>query len=96
VSPDGFTVDLDALGAARARVARLADSLTEPPPDAPAAEVFGHGRLADAVNEFAAWDEDARTRLTSETTSVHHGLVETIRAYQQVDEEGADRFGGIA
>jgi hypothetical protein len=83
VNPDGFTVDLDELGTARDRVGRLAEELTGPPRDVPSAEVFGHGQLAEAVNEFAAREKRGLARLASETESIRKGLAETIKTYQK-------------
>jgi hypothetical protein len=96
VSSDGFEVNLDALSAARDRVGRLAAELTGPPRDVPSAEVFGHGRLAEAVNEFAAREKRGLTRLTEETESIRHGLAKTIQNYRDTDGGVAGRFGGIA
>jgi len=96
VSSDGFTVDLDALGAARDRVGRLAADLTEPPPAVPGVEVFGHGRLTEAAEEFAAREKHGRERLAGEAESIRRGLAETIETYRQADEDGAGRFGRIA
>jgi hypothetical protein len=96
VSSDGFAVDLDALGTARDRVSRLTEELTGPPREVPSAEAFGHSRLAEAVNEFADQERHGLSRLVGEAESIRHGLAETIKTYQQVDEEGAGRFGGIS
>jgi hypothetical protein len=96
VGPHGFTVDLKALGAARDKVGGLADQLTGPPRDVPSAEVLGHARLTDAVNEFATREKRCMAQLASEAGSIRHGLAETIKTYRQVDEEAAGRFGGIA
>jgi hypothetical protein len=96
VSSDGFRVDLDALGAVRDRVDRLAGELAGPSRDVPGADVFGHGRLAEAINEFAAQEERGRARLTAEAESIRDRLAETVRTYQRGDEDGADRFGGLA
>ncbi len=92
---DGFTADLDALGAARDRIGRLTAELTGPPRDVPSAEVFGHGRLGDAVKEFAAREERGLATVAAEADAVRHRLVETIRTYRAADEDGADRFTGI-
>jgi hypothetical protein len=96
VSSDGFAVDLDALGAARDRVSRLAGELAAPSCDVPSADVFGHGRLAEAINEFTAQEKLGLARLTAEAESIRDGLAETVKLYQKVDEDGAGRFGGIA
>jgi hypothetical protein len=95
VSTNGFTVDLEALGAARDRVGRLAEELHGPPREVPNAGVFGHRRLAEAVDEFTAREERARACLTSEAESIRDELAETIKAYKKVDEDGAGRFRSI-
>jgi hypothetical protein len=96
VSLDGFTVDLGALDAARDRVGWLTEELTRPPREVPNDEVFGHGRLAEAVNEFAAREKHGLAWLAGEAESIRHGLAETIKTYRKVDEDGASRFGSIA
>jgi hypothetical protein len=96
VSSDGFAVDLDALSAVRDRVDRLAGELAGPPRDVPSADVFGHGRLAEVINEFAAQEKLGRARLTAEAESIRDRLAETVKTYQQGDEDGAGRFKGIA
>jgi hypothetical protein len=96
VSSDGFRVELDALAAASGRTGRLADELAESPRDVPGVEVFGHRRLSEAVDEFAARERQGRARLAGEAESIRHGLAETVRTYRQADEGGAERFGGIA
>ena len=96
MSSDGFTVDLDALGAAGARAGRLADELAESPGDVPGVEVFGHRRLSEAVTEFAERERRERARLTGVAESLRHGLAETVRTYRRADEDGAGRFGGVA
>ena len=93
---DGFEVDLGALTAARDRIGRLAEELTEPPRDVPSAEVFGHDRLAEAVNEFAAREKHGLARLTGEAESYRHGLAETIKNYRDAEEHSTSRFRGIA
>jgi hypothetical protein len=94
-SPDGFTVNLDALGAARDRLVGWS-VLTGLPREVPNAGVFGHRRLAEAVNEFTAREERARACLTSEAESIRNDLAETVKAYKKGDEDGAGRFRGIA
>lgn len=94
MSSDGFTVNLVALGAARDRVGRLAAELTGPPRDTPDTEVFGHGRLAEAVNQFAVREKRSLAELTGETESIRRGLTETIKTYRDTDQDGASRFGG--
>lgn len=89
---DGFTADLDALGAARDRIGRLTDELTGPPPDLPNAEVFGHDRLSAAVGTFAEREQEGRAALAEETAAIRAGLAETIRTYRAADEDGAGRF----
>ncbi|MCT2582645.1 type VII secretion target [Actinophytocola gossypii] len=96
VSSDGFTVDLDALGAAGARAGRLADELTASPATFRGVEVFGHRRLSEAVTEFAERERRERARLAGVAESLRHRLVETVRTYRRADEDGAGRFGGIA
>ena len=96
MSPHGFSVDLGALGAVSDRIGRLAEELTGLPRDVPKAEVFGHGRLAEAASEFATREKRGLARLASEAESIRQGLAETIKTYQKVDEDGAGRFGDIA
>ncbi|MCE7001805.1 hypothetical protein LWC34_02960 [Kibdelosporangium philippinense] len=96
MSSDGFAVDLEALNAAGDRVGRLAGDLAEPSHEVPSASVFGHDRLADAIDKFAAQEEDSRTRLTAEVESIRDRLAETVRSYRQADEDGAERFKDIA
>lgn len=93
---DGFEVNLDALSAARDQVGRLAAELTRPPRDVPSAEVFGHDRLAQAVNEFATREKSGRTRLRGEAESFRRRLAATVKTYRDTDEDCAGRFGGIA
>lgn len=89
---EGFAADLDALGAARDRIGRLTEELTGPPRDVPGADVFGHGRLTDAVKEFAAREQRGLALVVGEADAVRRRLAETIRAYRAADEDGADRF----
>jgi hypothetical protein len=96
VKSDGFTVDLGALAAARDRVGRLAVELTGPTRDVPSAEAFGHGRLAEAVTEFATREKRSMASLNGEVESTRHRLVETIKVYRDTDEDVARQFGGIA
>ncbi len=96
MSSEGFAVDLDALGVARDRVDRLAGELAGPGRDVPGAEVFGHGRLAEAVREFAAQERRGLARLTGEAESIRDRLAETVRSYRKGDEDVAGRFRGIA
>jgi hypothetical protein len=96
VSSDGFAVDLDALSAVRDRVGRLAGELAGPSCEVPGADVFGHGRLAEAITRFAAEEELGRARLTAEAESIRDRLAETVKTYHKGDEDGADRFKGIA
>jgi len=95
VSSDGFTVDHEALGAARDRIGRLAEELTVPPRDVPSAEVIGHDRLNQAVNEFAVRERRGLALLAGEAEAVRDGLAETIKAYRRTDEDGAGLFKGI-
>ncbi|MBP2330428.1 hypothetical protein JOF56_010813 [Kibdelosporangium banguiense] len=95
MSSDGFAVDLEALSAVRDRVGRLAGELAGPPREVPGADVFGHGRLAEAVDRFAAEEKLGLGRLTAEAEAIRDRLADTVRAYQQGDESGADRFKGI-
>lgn len=96
VSADGFTVDPGALGAARDRVDKLAEELTEPRPrEAPNAAVFGHGALADAVSEFVDREKRGLSRLADDAAAISDGLTDTINAYIDADDDGASRFGGI-
>ncbi|MFD1047628.1 hypothetical protein ACFQ1S_19845 [Kibdelosporangium lantanae] len=74
----------------------MAGELTEPSRDVPHAEVFGHDRLAEAINEFTAQEKRGLARLTAETESIRDGLAETVKTYQRVDEDSAGRFRGIA
>jgi hypothetical protein len=96
VGSDGFAVDLDALSAVRDRVDRLAGELAGPPRDVPGADVFGHGRLAEAIGTFAAQEEHGLARLTAEAESIRDRLADTVKTYQQGDQDGAGRFKGIA
>lgn len=96
MGPHGFTVDLDALGAARDRVGRLAEQLAGPPRDIPETDVFGHVRLAEAVNEFADRERRGVAQLAGEARSIRHRLAETIKTYQKADRDGAGRFGSGA
>jgi hypothetical protein len=96
VSSDGFAVDLDALSAVGDRVDRLAGELAGPSREVPGAGVFGHGRLAEAINEFAAKEKLGRARLTADAESIRDRLAETVRTYHKGDEDGAGRFKGIA
>ena len=89
---DGFTVDLDALGAARDRIGRLTDELTGPSRDVPDAAVFGHDRLGAAVGAFAGKEKDGLAMLAEETERLRAGLAETIKAYRVADEDGAGWF----
>lgn len=89
---DGFTVDLDALGAAHDRIGGLTDELTGPPPDLPPADVFGHDRLSAAVGTFADREQDGRAALAEESQAIRDGIAETIRTYRAADEDGAGRF----
>ena len=95
MSSDGFTVDLDALAAARDRVGRLAAELAKPSRGVPNAEVFGHEGLHKAVNEFAVREKRGLALLARETESIHQGLAETIKTYQETDEDVAGRFREI-
>jgi hypothetical protein len=95
VGPDGFTVDLDALVAARDRVGRLAAELINPP-DVPRAEAFGHDRLAEAVDEFSARGQRRLAWLANEAASIQHRLDETLKAYRKMDRDNAGWFGGTA
>jgi hypothetical protein len=96
VSSDGFAVDLDALDVVRDRVDRLAGELAGPPRDVPGADVFGHGRLAEAISKFAAQEKLGLARLTAEAESIRDRLAETVKIYKKGDEDGAGRFEGIA
>ncbi|MGB3438713.1 MAG: hypothetical protein WBA97_08160 [Actinophytocola sp.] len=96
MSSDGFEVDLGALGAARDQVGRIAAELSEPQRVVPSADVFGHGRLAKAVNEFAAKEEVGVSGLAGEAESIRSRLAETIRTYRDADEDSAGRLGSIA
>ena len=89
---DGFTADLDALGAVRERIGRLTDELAGPPRDLPDAEVFGHDRLHAAVGTFADKEKDGLAAIAEETDALRAGLTETIRVYRAADEDGAGRF----
>lgn len=90
---DGFEVDLGALGAARDQVGRFATELTEPRHAVPGADVFGHGRLAKAVNEFATQEKSGIARLAGEAESIRGKLAETIKTYRDADEDSAGRLG---
>ena len=96
MSSDGFEVDLGALGAARDQVSRFAAELSEPRRSVPSADVFGHDRLAEAVNEFAAKEKVGMARLAGEAESIRSRLAETIRTYRAADEDSAGRLGSIA
>jgi hypothetical protein len=95
VTSDGFTVDHEALGAARDRIGRLAEELAVPPRDVPSADVIGHDRLNEAVNEFADREKRGLALLAGEAEAVRHELAETIKAYRRADEDGAGLFKGI-
>jgi len=92
VVSDGFTADLDALGAVRDRIGRLTDELTGPPRELPDAAVFGHDRLSAAVSTFADREKDGLAALAEEAESIRDGLAETIKAYRAADEDSAGRF----
>jgi hypothetical protein len=92
VVSDGFTADLDALGAARDRIGRLTDELAGPPRELPDAAVFGHDRLRAAVGTFADREKDGLASLAEEAESIRDGLAETIKVYRAADEDGAGRF----
>jgi hypothetical protein len=96
VSSDGFAVDLDVLSAVRGRVDRLAGELAESPAEVPSNDVFGHGRLAEAIDKFADQEKMGRARLAAETESIRDRLAETVRTYQRGDEDATGRFEGIA
>lgn len=89
---DGFTVDLDALGAAHDRVGRLAAELTGSPRDTPDADAFGHRGLAEAVHAFAGQGKRELAELADETEAIRAGLAESAERYRRADEDGADLF----
>jgi hypothetical protein len=95
VGPDGFSVDLDALGAARDRVGRFAEELSGPPRDIPNTDVFGHDRLAEAVKEFADREKHGLAQVAGEAESIRDGLAETIKIYRKADDDGVGRIGEI-
>ena len=74
----------------------MAEDLTGPPRKVPSVEVFGHSRLTEAVNVFDEQEKRGLTWLASEAETTRRGLAETINAYQKMDEDGAERFRGIA
>jgi hypothetical protein len=95
VSSDGFFVDPDALSVARAGVGRLVGELREFAGVGPASDVFGHERLARAVDEFhERWRGGVRA-LAAEGESLHRRLGETIAEYRRIDEDVAGVFRGI-
>lgn len=96
MSSDGFAVDLNSLRAVGDRVGRLANELAGPSREVPSADVFGHGRLAEAINTFASQEKIGLARLTAEAESIRDRLAETVKTYREVDEKGAGRFKGIA
>lgn len=89
---DGFTVDLDALGAAHERIGRLAGELTGPPHDLPGADAFGHRGLAEAVHSFARQEKRDLAELTGETESIRRGLAESVECYRRAEEDSVGLF----
>jgi hypothetical protein len=73
----------------------LAGELAGPTRDLPSVEVFGHGRLAEAINKFAAQEKVGLGRLSAEAESIRDRLAETVKTYKKGDEDGAGRFKGI-
>lgn len=95
MSSDGFFVDPDALSSARAGVGRLLGELSDFAGTGPPAAVFGHERLAQAVDGFHdRWRGGVR-RLAADGASLHRRLGETVAEYRRIDEDIADLFRRI-
>lgn len=90
---DGFSVDPEVLGGARAGVGRLLRDMSAFSVGGDvSSSVFGHELLAASFVEFRERWGGGVAELARDVEVIHRRLGETVRDYRLADESGASLF----